>query len=654
MKRTVKAGNHHPVSILAIVALGLMSSIAVAQSADRTADALLAIDQQRTSVVERIVTAWGPTLAKSSDYVSIDDLRQRLMNLRADRLFAATLAGTEDGLREVTGLASAKPSFAPAVQTKALGDTGTDAVYTPVTPCRLVDTRGTFAAVYQGNGTASHTPVPFAANEIRTYTVQGGNGMCLTQLPAGLNPSAVQLQVFGMPTTNASGDIEILPQGATFGSTATMVYVASINFNTVSTAAKINTADKQISVQVRGGGAHLAIDVVGYFAAPSGNGGKFFMQGGNAFGATALLGTIDNQPLDLYVNNLRAVRYIPNAISPNIVAGQGNAVSIASPGQTIAGGGQNGNCQDPPSGSLRPCGNQTSNQFATIGGGFDNRATGPDATIAGGAGNTASDDSASIGGGESNTASGRYSAVPGGSFNSAIGFSATAAGGYGNTASGNYSFAAGLHATAKEEGMFVWGDASGWEFDPTQLRAAGQSAGTFNVRATGIGGVLFVTGINPSTGATTSVCYTQNLSGWTCTSDRNVKRNLRPVDSSGMLAKVVAMPVYHWQPKDGPNREVEHLGPMAQDFMAAFGLGDNDKAIGFQDAEGVAFAAIQGLHQLVQQERSKVEAQEREIRALKDRIARVESMHDEVAELRATMAAFARAAPSVAAGAILR
>jgi len=73
-----------------------------------------------------------------------------------------------------------------------------------------------------------------------------------------------------------------------------------------------------------------------------------------------------------------------------------------------------------------------------------------------------------------------------------------------------------------------------------------------------------------------------------------------------MLAKVVAMPVYHWQPKDGPKREVEHLGPMAQDFIAAFGLGDDDKSIGFQDAEGVALAAIQGLN-------TKVEEQQREI-----------------------------------------
>ena len=377
---------------------------------------------------------------------------------------------------------------------------------------------------------------------------------------------------------------------------------------------------------------------------------SFFAQGGNSFGTAAKLGTLDNQPLDLYVNNLRVVRYIANATSPNIVAGEGNAVGIAFSGQTIAGGGKEGNCDDPTAlGSQRLCGNRTANDFATIGGGVDNQATGVEATIAGGGGNTASGDSAGVGGGYSNIASGTSSTVAGGEANSASGVGATVAGGYDNTASGNYSFAAGVHATAKDEGMFVWGDASGWEFDPTQLRAAGQSANTFNVRATGVGGVLFVTGINPSTGATTSVCYTQNLSGWTCTSDRNVKRNLRAVDSTALLAKVVALPVYHWQPKDGPHREVEHLGPMAQDFMAAFGLGDNDKAIGFQDAEGVALAAIQGLHQLIQQKDVRIQAQQREISMLEERMAKVESMQDEVAQLRAAMAALAHVQTSVAA-----
>ena len=214
----------------------------------------------------------------------------------------------------------------------------------------------------------------------------------------------------------------------------------------------------------------------------------------------------------------------------------------------------------------------------------------------------------------------------GGQLNIASGSNSTVPGGYNNIASGASSFAAGSSAAAAENGMFVWADAQSFDFNPTTFRAAGQSANTFNVRATGIGGVLFVTGVSPTTGAPTSVCFAQNLSGWTCTSDRNVKRNLRPVDSASVLEKVVAMPVYHWQPKDGPNRDVEHLGPMAQDFMAAFRLGDNDKAIGFQDEEGVALAAIQGLHQLVQAKDEKIEAQQREITALKARMANVELM----------------------------
>lgn len=236
-------------------------------------NALLSIDQNRTTVIERIVAEWGDELARSG--VNAGQLRLVLEGMRADQLLAASLAGSLDGLLEVVAPAL---SDAPGVSTlakpapgqvKALGDAGQDVTYTPVTPCRLVETRGTFAAVYQGDGSASHTPVPFSPNEIRSYTVQGGNGVCLTQLPPGLNPAAVQLQVFGMPTTTLSGDIEILPQGATFGSTATMVYLGSVAFNTVSTAATINLADNQISVQVRGGGANLALDVVGYFAAPA-------------------------------------------------------------------------------------------------------------------------------------------------------------------------------------------------------------------------------------------------------------------------------------------------------------------------------------------------------------------------------------------------
>jgi hypothetical protein len=226
----------------------------------------LSIDQNRATVVDRIVADWSEAFAKSNAGIDANQLRILLEGMRADRLLAASLAGTLDGLRKViAGSVAAQDATIGKGEAsiKALGDAADDVVYTPVTPCRLVETRGTFAAVYQGAG-------PFSGGEIRNYAVQGGNGVCLTQLPAGLNPSAVQLQVFGIPiNSGASGDIEILPEGATFGNTATEVYVGNIAFNTVSTTAKVNLANNQIGVQVRGGGAHLAMDVVGYFAAPA-------------------------------------------------------------------------------------------------------------------------------------------------------------------------------------------------------------------------------------------------------------------------------------------------------------------------------------------------------------------------------------------------
>ena len=242
---------------------------------------LLTIDQNRAAVVDRIVGERGDAMLQSGAGITPDQLRAMLMQLRADQLFAASIAGTLDGVRDVIArslvgtdpinpalLHPVSSSSDGAALTKAIGDSGDDVVYTPVTPCRLVETRGTFPAVYQGNGTPAHTANPFAVGEVRTYTIKSGNGVCISQLGAGVLPVAVQLQVFGIPTTAASGDIEILPQGSTFGSTAAEVFIGSIAFNTVSTTAKINTASNEISVQVRGGKANLAMDVVGYFERP--------------------------------------------------------------------------------------------------------------------------------------------------------------------------------------------------------------------------------------------------------------------------------------------------------------------------------------------------------------------------------------------------
>jgi hypothetical protein len=99
-------------------------------------------------------------------------------------------------------------------------------------------------------------------------------------------------------------------------------------------------------------------------------------------------------------------------------------------------------------------------------------------------------------------------------------------------------------------------------------------------------------------------------------SDRNRKRDFEPVDAAEVLDKVVALPITTWSYKfEDPS--IRHIGPMAQDFRAAFGVGKTEKLIFQVDADGVALASIQALH-------AKIETLEREKQALQDTLESVE------------------------------
>jgi hypothetical protein len=58
------------------------------------------------------------------------------------------------------------------------------------------------------------------------------------------------------------------------------------------------------------------------------------------------------------------------------------------------------------------------------------------------------------------------------------------------------------------------------------------------------------------------------------------------------------------------------MGPMAQDFYAAFGLGLGDTTIDTVDADGVALASIQGLHTLIEEKDARITDLEAENDAL--------------------------------------
>lgn len=78
-------------------------------------------------------------------------------------------------------------------------------------------------------------------------------------------------------------------------------------------------------------------------------------------------------------------------------------------------------------------------------------------------------------------------------------------------------------------------------------------------------------------------------------SDRNIKRNFMSVDPDQVLEKLSQLPVGTWSYRTESSTE-RHIGPMAQDFMAAFHVGSSDRTILQVDADGVAFAAIQALN----------------------------------------------------------
>ena len=114
---------------------------------------------------------------------------------------------------------------------------------------------------------------------------------------------------------------------------------------------------------------------------------------------------------------------------------------------------------------------------------------------------------------------------------------------------------------------------------------------------------------------------TVNATAFNTTSDRNAKTNLAPVSPATVLARVAALPISEWNFKADP-ADQRHLGPMAQDFHAAFGLnGSDDRHISVVDEGGVALAAIQGLNLKLEDEARKqtvqIQSQSAEIERLK-------------------------------------
>jgi hypothetical protein len=154
------------------------------------------------------------------------------------------------------------------------------------------------------------------------------------------------------------------------------------------------------------------------------------------------------------------------------------------------------------------------------------------------------------------------------------------------------------------DGAWVWGDS-------TDADISSGAANQFVARASG--GFTFY----PDAGGT--ICQLTDGTGWQCgiPSDRNIKQSFAPVDTREALERLLSIPIQTWS-YVGQQPAVRHMGPMAQDFAAAYGLGSDESKINPVDANGVAIAAIQGLYEIVKEK-------DAEIEALRTRLSRLEA-----------------------------
>jgi hypothetical protein len=426
---------------------------------------------------------------------------------------------------------------------------------------------------------------------------------------------------------------------------------ASANWTTIA-GGYLNTTNNMFAA-VGGGygntasGAAATVGGGGYIDAGSGanvaSGAASTIGGGGLNTASGYVSTVagggNNQASNTYASVGGGRQNTASGERATVGGGQGNLASGA--GATVGGGGWNGGTinGNQARGTASTVaggwgnvittsaaygaigggqGNSASGSSATVGGGANNNASGNNTAVGGGVNNTASGGWATVGGGFGNTASGSDAVVGGGTGNTASGVGATVPGGQSNLASGDTSFAAGNNARATHTGSFVWA---------CNACATTYSPGNHTFTANAINGFWFGSApagtITPTLGAgtfiSTSTGARLTFAGvWTNASDHSLKTDFAPVDGVAVLNTLMGLPVTSWTYKV-EDAGIRHIGPTAQDFYAAFGLGDSDSSIGTVDADGVALAAIQGLYAVVQE-------QQAENAALRERVAALESV----------------------------
>jgi trimeric autotransporter adhesin len=165
-----------------------------------------------------------------------------------------------------------------------------------------------------------------------------------------------------------------------------------------------------------------------------------------------------------------------------------------------------------------------------------------------------------------------------------------------------------------------------------------QADGEFRLRAPG--GIAlrtsFASNSSAGVGGNTGCDLPAGSGTFSCSSSRTIKENFGVVHGEDVLLRIRDTPVTTWS-YIAEGTQILHLGPVAEDFRQAFGLGVGSNSIGMGDIDGVNFAGVQALEQrttrlAAELERTSAAAQaaiaarDARIAELEGRLARLEAL----------------------------
>jgi hypothetical protein len=202
---------------------------------------------------------WGKRMAPNLAAADLDNLRNALARDTFEGAMAE-LGGAGAKLSDdrVIDVLAAANGRAPTP--KALGALNNDLVYTPIAPCRIVDTRNT-----AGGAIAANTTRNFVAINSANFSQQGGSGTNCGTL--GLNATAVAINLTAVAPGGA-GYATAYSYGTSQPVVASLNYAAGDIVNNALIVQIPNPLGSYDFTLYTFAGSHYVADIVGYFAPP--------------------------------------------------------------------------------------------------------------------------------------------------------------------------------------------------------------------------------------------------------------------------------------------------------------------------------------------------------------------------------------------------